>query len=473
MVTTPAPFLATARKKYARYSRHVLGYRHFAEGRDGLLPVRRRSLWAMHKIGAVDKSHMTATAKIVGATMGDYHPHEDGSISSAIAGMTQAESRTPPIMGVGQWGDHNQDMGAIRYTKAYMSRYALTMFEDDELSCVPLDPTYNGKGLEPRFLPVRLPHLLIAGCESLAPGYSGNIPPCSYGWVADAVHATMRGRTVSSPKDFAYRWGGRLIKLENSWVKTGKGVAVFSPRMSVGSGEIFLHSLAPRRSLEKIEYLIENDDAFAGMVEQPPDKGPVKVIIKVKRGHNVNDFARRIFSACKISSHYSFLSIQQNGPIGEDDYHPIIEGPRTFLAYWVDWRKTIVVGAARHRIGKMVAEINRIQFLLRVIDKRKELDRIRDQWKDNADLRVRVMKLFNCTSEQASMVIAIPWPRLAKMEAASLKGKWAECRKEVDRNRRIVSKPDGEMESNIQSTLVAIEATIKEAALLSDAKRRK
>ena len=120
---------------------------------------------------------------------------------------------------------------------------------------------------------------------------------------------------------------------------------------------------------------------------------------------------------------------------------------------------------------KDLAEIDRITFLLQVLDKRRELDKIRDQWTDSADLRARVVALFSCTADQAAMIIAIPWPKLAKMEATTLKARWAECRREVGLNQKIMKDPDPRMELDVQSTLLALEKTRREAAALREVNR--
>jgi DNA gyrase/topoisomerase IV subunit A len=461
-----APFLQTAHRKYSRYSRHVLGFRHFPEGRDGLLPVRRRALWAMHKLGTADKSHMTVTAKIVGETIGNFHPHDGSAVASSIEEMSQQSASYPLVMGVGQWGDHDQGAGAIRYTKAYLSKYATSMFDLDEMACVPLDPTYSGKGIEPRFLPVRLPHLLLGGCESLAPGYRGNIPPCNADWVAESVRKVMVGSAIKPPIGFAYRWGGRLRLLEKSWVKTGAGRAVFSPTMTLENGAIVLHSLAPHLSLASIDRKIEDDPAFAGMAEEAPTKGPMRILIRVKRGHKALDFAKRIRAVCTVSSHYSFLRIEQTGPIGDDLFDPHIEGPQAFLRYWVDWRRTIVANAAKHRIAKLNAEISRIDLMLKVIGLIDQLWLINKQSKDRSEIRMRVIKLLKCSNDEATMVMDIPWTRLATLEVPPLKKRRKECEDDVRKNQVIVRKPDAKMEADIQSTLIAIQETAKEAAQL-------
>ena len=464
------PFLKTVESRYGRYSRFVLGHRHFAEGRDGLKPVQRRALWTMKELGLVNEAHLSVTSKISGTCQGTYHPHEDGSVSTAIANMCQMSVATPLVMGVGAWGDHDQPPGAPRYTKAYLSPYALTLFDTDELSCIPMDPNFDGTSKEPRFLPAKLPHLLINGCESLAPGYRGNIPPCSPSWVAEAIQAIIHKQPIASPKQFDYRWGGKLLSLEDTWINTGLGSAEFVPTFKLENNFIIMTSLAPRLSLESFETKIQEDPAFAGLVEEAPDTGLVRIVIHVKRGQDIQEFAKRIRAKCITRSYYSFLQIQQELINNDIDYYPQIEGPKEFLSYWVSWRKTIVIGAAKHRIAKLQSEINHINLLLRVIASRRELLKILDQSKTRDEIRNRVVALLKCSVAEANEVMLIPWTRLAHLEMEPLKLQMEKCNDAIEINNAIVSKPISRLLQDVEVAVKATEVSIVEARKLQDIK---
>lgn len=471
------PFYKTVRKKYRLFSQFVLGFRHFAEGRDGLKPVQRRALWTMREIGAVDTPHMAKTAEVAGKTMGLYHPHEDSSISKALANMSQADMASPLVMGVGNWGSHDEEPAAPRYTSCYLSPYAMTMFDPDELSCVPMDPSFNGKSKEPRFLPAQLPHLLIGGCDSLAPGYKGNIPPCKPEWVAECVYNVIHNKPIKLPDALNYRWGGKLCSFEKSWLHSGNGTASFVPSMSIESSHrsVILKSLAPKLSINSVEANIENDPAFAGIAEESAEPGQIiRVVIRSKRGHDLTEFARRIRKACTTRDHYFFLQIRQRtGDDGDVEYDPIIQGPKQFLSEWVEWRSTIVAGAAKHRADNLRAEIVRINLLLKVIDKRRELLKILDQSKTRDDIRKRTMVLLSCSVEQANEVMSIPWPRLARLESAVLIEKREQHRKSAKENDAIVSNPMSRLETDVSAAVAAIAKSATEAAVMLDSESRK
>jgi topoisomerase-4 subunit A len=335
-----------------------------------------------------------------------------------------------------------------------------------------MDPTYNGKNKEPRLLPARLPHLLIGGCNSLAPGYRGNIPPCPPEWVAESVTNVIAGKAVRMPKSLDHRWGGQLVSFDESWLDDGTGSASFVPRIKTEHGIVVLTSLAPRLSIDTVETRVQEDPAFAGLTEESSDSELVRIVIRVKRSHNVAEFAQRIRKACLTREHYFFLQIsQRTGADGDVEYDPIIEGPRQFLTEWVKWRTSIVVGAARNRITNLKVEIARVDLLLRVIDHRREILRILDQSKSDDDIRNRTVSLLKCTMDQASEVMTIPWSRLARYKSAPLLDKRKHCIKNVTFNETIVSRPRRRLESDVSNAVVSIEESVAEAAYAASFKR--
>ena len=473
-MTEQIPFYSSLEKRYIRYGRWILGNRHFAEGRDGLKPVQRRALWTMHEMGAVDKPHMTLAASICGTTMGSYHPHESGSIFTALVNMSQAKMATPPVIGIGNWGSHDSRAAAPRYVKAYLSPYSTTMFDRDELECIPMDTAFTGKDKEPRFLPVRIPHLLLSGCDSLALGYKGDIPPCPPDWVAESVRLTIKNQPLKLPEALNYRWGGRLRKLDDSWLKEGKGSALFTPRITTETDGVILTSLAPHLSVETVERLCSKHPEYAGLVEESPTgDGIIRIVIKVKRGTSVTEFARKVQKSCRTQMHYSFLQIRQFADdTGEIDFQPIIQGPEDYLKSWVRWRRSVVVASANLRATKARSEFARIGILIRAIDLRKELLKIMDQAKSTDDIRQRTMKLLKCGVEEANTVMGIPWPKLARMEKPPFLEKQAKLKAFAAKEDAVAEKPIPRLLENLNSAIVGIDASVKQAkSMLDDSTR--
>ena len=263
-----------------------------------------------------------------------------------------------------------------------------------------------------------------------------------------------------------------MLKLDPQWLKDGTGSGSFVPTMKTERGAVVLTSLAPQLSLSTIASKLEREAAFAGLAEESATEGQlVRVVIRVKRGNDPVEFARVVRKVCRTTEHYSFLQINQFTAEGEVDYLPVIEGPASFLKSWVEWRTTVVVGAARHRIGRFEAEIARHSLFLRAIAKRAQLLKLLERRMSSDQMRSRVMAIVRCTEEEAREVMAISWPRLANMEGDDLKTKIAEREKAIIAEQKIVARPQGRLVIDLQSAVKSVEATLAEVAAGKNGRR--
>lgn len=455
-------FLKTAKRKYKRYGLHVLGFRHFPEGRDGLTPVQRRALWSLYSLGATDRSKKVATARAVGDCTGRFHPHEDESVYSAMVKISQAKTLAPTVMGVGNWGTWDDPAAAKRYTKCYLSKYAMTFFDSDELSQVPMDSTYDGSEKEPRFLPSPLPHLLLHGTEGIAPGARANVPPSTVDWVLKAVEATVRGKKLSQPTDFGYRYGGIVQSLDKSYIKTGRGSASFRPKIVVDEKRraVVLHSLAPGMNPYTLDDKLSALPQYGGMSSEPSAENEICILLLCKKGHDLVEFKREVAKYARYRDSFSFFYITQSDALDQEvQYKPMVGSPRSYLQEWVEWRRKVVAGAAAHRIEALKRTIARHQLMIRVIAKRKELLAILEKGKSRDEMRTKTAKLLACSAEDADFVLNSALYRLATLEVASLKEKIAAAEKQVKENAAIVKAPDARLLADASKAAEALRAT--------------
>lgn len=464
-------FLKTAKSKYRRYAQHVLGFRHFPEGRDGLTPVQRRSLWALYQLGATDRSKKVATSRAVGECTGRYHPHEDETVVSTMTKISQAETLAPTILGVGNWGTWEDPHAAKRYTKCYLSPYALRFFDADELSQVPMDPTYDGSDKEPRFLPAPVPHLLMHGTRGLAPGASANVPPCEPAWVIDSLAAVIEGKKVRPPKQFALRYGGVLRDLESSWLKTGKGAASFRPVIRVDEGRraVVLNSLAPRVDPYALDEKLSAFPFYGGLSSEPSPDNEINILLLCKRGHDLAELKAAVLKLVKGSREsFSFLYIEQIDAGGEVGYNPMHSNPVAFLKWWTDWRRGVVSSAATRRIEGLQLAISRHELMIRVIGKRSELLKILDKGKSREDIRDRTALLLKCSKEEADFVLGSNLYRLASLEVSSLREKIADAKALVENNKKIAKSPDARLLEDASAAQTSLSETL---AIVADIRR--
>ena len=192
-------FTEEMRNSYRDYAVSVIISRALPDVRDGLKPVQRRILYAMTELGlAPDKPHRKS-ARIVGDTMGKYHPHGDSSIYDALVHMTEEYSLSIPLVdGHGNFGSIDGDSAAaMRYTEARLSPGAMTMLDNLDKQLVPFGPNFDESEKEPLVLPATLPNLLINGTTGIAVGMATNMPPHNPAEVIDGVIAYMKNPDIT------------------------------------------------------------------------------------------------------------------------------------------------------------------------------------------------------------------------------------------------------------------------------------
>ena len=196
-----------AKKAYLDYAMSVIVARALPDVKDGLKPVHRRILFAMYEMGLYPTAKYAKSAKIVGETMGKYHPHGDMAIYDTLVRLAQDFSmRYPLIDGQGNFGSMDGDSAAaMRYTEAKLTALAMEMLFDIDKGTVELSPNFDGTLKEPQYLPAKLPNLLLMGSEGIAVGMATKIPPHNLGEVIDAVNYTIKKMTFAKRPDYVER----------------------------------------------------------------------------------------------------------------------------------------------------------------------------------------------------------------------------------------------------------------------------
>ncbi|HZH80356.1 MAG TPA: DNA gyrase subunit A, partial [Gemmatimonadales bacterium] len=178
------------RESFLDYSMSVIVQRALPDVRDGLKPVHRRILYAMHELGLVPGRPYKKSATVVGDVLGKYHPHGDVAVYDSLVRMVQAFSlRYPLVDGQGNFGSVDGDPpAAYRYTEARLTRIAMTMLEDIDKNTVDFVPNFDDRLQEPTVLPARLPNLIVNGTSGIAVGMATNIPPHNLAETVEAIN---------------------------------------------------------------------------------------------------------------------------------------------------------------------------------------------------------------------------------------------------------------------------------------------
>lgn len=234
------------------YAKETVENRALPDFRDGLKPVQRRILWAMHGLQMKSSGSPKKSARVTGETLGKYHPHSDMSCYSAMVNM--ANQTQPLIQGEGNWGDNENPAAAQRYTECRLSKYSESFLLDPEyLEVGVLVPNYDGEFVEPLYLPSKIPNLLINGTEGIATGCSCLIPSFSIKSVRILTKLGLKGRKITpllckNILKFEFPYGGDNNNEDSellSYFKKGEATLYFIPSYTKDDN-ITLTSLAPR-----------------------------------------------------------------------------------------------------------------------------------------------------------------------------------------------------------------------------------
>lgn len=331
-------FSEEMKNSYRDYAVSVIVSRALPDVRDGLKPVQRRILYAMKELGlSPDKPHRKS-ARIVGDTMGKYHPHGDSSIYDALVHMTEDYSLNAPLVdGHGNFGSIDGDgAAAMRYTEARLSEAAMTMLENLEKGLVEFGPNFDESEKEPLVLPAMLPNLLINGTTGIAVGMATNIPPHNPGEVIDAVIACMDRPGISIQKLMDYvpapdfPTGGIITNASElpAIYENGEGRIRLRAKTELEKGEngrtnIVITEIPYTISGNKTK-LVENlsslikDKVFEEIhdVRDESSKEGIRIVIEVKKDRDIENLLNGLYKKTQMEDTYgvNLLAITNGQP---------------------------------------------------------------------------------------------------------------------------------------------------------------
>ena len=302
--TLPISLEEEMRRSYLDYAMSVIVGRALPDVRDGLKPVHRRVLYAMHEAGNVWNRPYVKCARVVGEVMGKFHPHGDSAIYDTLVRMAQDFSlRYPLVDGQGNFGSVDGDnAAAMRYTECRLEKIAAEMLADIDKETVDYQPNYDGKELEPTVLPARIPNLLINGSAGIAVGMATNIPPHNLGEIVDACQAMLRNPEISVDElieivpapDFPTAGIIYGVSGVREGYRTGRGRVVMRAlthfeTFDRGNRDAIIVDELPyqvnkRLLLERIAELV-NEKKLEGIsdIRDESDKSGMRVVIELKR----------------------------------------------------------------------------------------------------------------------------------------------------------------------------------------------
>jgi DNA gyrase subunit A len=422
------------RSAYLDYAMSVIVARALPDGRDGLKPVHRRILYAMHDMGIGPNSAYKKSARIVGEVLGKYHPHGDAAVYESMARMAQDFSmRYLLVDGQGNFGSVDGDApAAMRYTEARLSHLAEEMLADIEMDTVNFSDNFDGTLKEPEVLPARVPNLLLNGSSGIAVGMATNIPPHNLGELVaaisylidryeqiDEIPADDLVKLVPGP-DFPT--GGVIVGNEgiHQAYSTGRGRLVLRGQAHIED----VNGGRQRIVITEIPYLLNKSSLLERIAElaregklndvsdlrDESDRRGMSIIIELRRGAQPKKVLNQLYKYTPLQSTFG---VQMLALV---DGEPRLLSLKRLLQVYIDHRQEVIIRRSRFELEKARARAHILQGLLVALANLDDVIQTIRQSPDAEEARKRLINHFNLSEAQAQAILDLQLRRLAALE---------------------------------------------------------
>tara|TARA_B100000749_G_scaffold26625_1_gene18783 strand:+ start:8813 stop:11230 length:2418 start_codon:yes stop_codon:yes gene_type:complete len=429
------PVAEELKESFLAYSLSVITARAIPDVRDGLKPVQRRILYSMLRMGVRPDTPHRKSARVVGDTMGRYHPHGDAAIYDALARMGQPFSRGMTLIDPqGNFGSLDDPPAASRYTECRLTAAAMAMVGELDEDTVEFRPTYDGEATEPGYLPALLPNLLLNGTTGIAVGMATNMPTHNLAEVHAAITLTMNKRrpkptidemlAVLPGPDFPS--GGIVVDdgIREAY-ETGRGTIRIRARAHVediGRGRQAIvvtelpYLVGPERVISKLKELNE-----AGRVTSIADfknlsdrHTGLRLQVTVKPGHNPQAVLGELYRLTPLEETFGINNVVLV------DGEPRTLGIHEMCRHYIDHRLDVVVRRTRHRLARAEERLHLVAGLLMALEIIDEVVAIIRGSEDAATARDGLMDRFDLSRLQTDHILDMPLKRLTALETRRL-----------------------------------------------------
>lgn len=449
------------KESYLDYAMSVIVSRALPDARDGLKPVQRRILYTMNEMGLRHNAKFVKSARVVGDTMGRYHPHGDIPIYEAMARMAQDFSlRYPLIQGQGNWGSIDGDSPAsMRYTEAKLTPIAEEMLKDIEKDTVNFNDNYDATRKEPVVLPSKIPNLLINGTIGIAVGMATNIPPHNLSEVLDGL-IYLIDNPDSDIKELTkfiqgpdFPTGGIIYNQQDilNAYATGRGPLVIRAKTEIeetkrGGFQIIVseipYQVNKAELILKIAELIK-DKKIEGIkdLRDESDREGLRIVIELKQDVQPRKVLNQLFKYTDLQKTYHFNMVALI-----DGIQPQILGLKTILEKFIEHRKEVVIRRTKFDLNQARARAHILEGLKRALD---HIDQIISIIKKSETREIafnNLIKRFKFTEKQANAILEMRLQTLAGLERKKINEELKEKMRLIAYLEELLSKPKKIME---------------------------
>jgi DNA gyrase subunit A len=442
----PTALHLEVQRSYLEYAMSVIVGRALPDVRDGLKPVHRRILYAMHELGLTPDRPYRKCARVVGDVLGKYHPHGDQAVYDALVRMVQDfSSRYPLLQGHGNFGSVDDDPpAAMRYTETRLAPVGNeALLTEIGEATVDFIGNFDNSQQEPVVLPAQLPFLLLNGCSGIAVGMATNIPPHNLGEIIDGLIALIDRPDLPDGELFKlipapdFPTGGEIISTSgiHDAYTTGRGSITVRgvanlEEINVGRGRhrrtAWVITELPFQVnkaawIEKIAELV-NQGRIDGIadIRDESDRDGMRVVIELRREAQPDLILDKLYKLTPLQINFGVILLALAN--GQPRQMPL----RELLQHFLTFREETLTRQYRHELGKAEARAHVLEGLLRALDQLDAIIEILRRSPDGGTAKARMQEHFGFTERQSMAILSMPLSRLTGLERQKLQDEYDE-----------------------------------------------
>ena len=423
-------------RSYLEYAMSVIVGRALPDARDGLKPVQRRILFAMHELGLTPDRPFRKCARVVGDVLGKYHPHGDQAVYDALVRLVQNFStKYPTLDGHGNFGSVDNDPpAAMRYTETRLAPIAHKGFlEEIGSETVNFSNNFDGSQKEPDVLPAQLPFLLLNGSSGIAVGMATNIPPHNIGEIVDGLIALIENKDLSNKKlskiikgpDFPT--GGELICSQSieELYETGKGSITIRgvinlEEINIGKGKhkkkgLIITELPYQISkagwIEKLAELV-NTGKINGIsdIRDESDRDGMRIVIELKKDANTELVISNLYKKTNLQTNFGaiFLALVNGKPVQLN--------LKQYLHYFLEFREETIRKRTNYFLKNTLKKLEVLEGFSKATKEIKKVIKIIEDSENSAEAKSKLIEYFSLSEKQANSVLDMPLKKLTNLE---------------------------------------------------------
>lgn len=432
--------------RFGRYSKYIIQDRALPDARDGLKPVQRRILYAMHVEGNTNEKGFRKSAKTVGNVIGNYHPHGDSSVYDAMVRMSQEwKLRNLLIEMHGNNGSIDGDPpAAMRYTEARLSRISSELLKDIEKRTVDFIPNFDDTSNEPTVLPATYPNLLVNGSTGISAGYATEIPPHHLNEVIDGVILRMDKPSCSIDelmehiKGPDFPTGGIIQGVEGikKAYETGKGKIIIRGKADFeeirgGKKQIVIteipYEVNKANLVKKMdEFRLDRKIEGIAEVRDETDRTGLRIVVELKKDADPEGVLHYLYKHTDLQVTYNFNMVAIH------NRHPKTMGLRELLDAYIAHRKEVVTRRTQFDLDKAQARQHIVEGLIKALSILDEVIAAIRASKDKRDAKDNLMAKFAFTEPQAEAIVSLQLYRLTNTDITALRAEADELSQKVE-----------------------------------------